>query len=327
MKTQWVKGLQPGHDVATYFGIFDMSIGKTKSGAKFLKLLIGDRTGTVEGRVWDPALAEDLYRELSPGDVAIVHGTVTEFNGLQVNIEVCLKADKSELDLNDFRPVTERDIPEMRAKFTSLAGRVSDPHLKRLLEAVFTPGFLDSFSTATAARQVHHAYGGGLLEHTLEVMEYCSKVIEVQGERLNGDLLLTGAVLHNVGKLWEYDQSGLTFRRTGVGQLLGGHVILGHDFLREKLAEIEGFPEGLALHLDHLILSHHGQREWGAVEEPRTIEAVALHHADLMSARINQVGQMVKSHKGPDAWTSFDRRLGRSIYVPEKKAEQRGDGL
>lgn len=316
MKNQWVKSLQPGHAVATYFGIFDISIGKTKSGGKFLKLLIGDRTGTVEGRVWDPALAEDLYRELSPGDVAIVHGTVTEFNGLQVNIEACMKADKSDIDLNDFRPVTEKDIAEMRRQLQVMIERIGSPHLSNLLEAIFTPEFLDAFSTATAARQVHHAYAGGLLEHTLEVMEYCITVTEVQGERLNGDLLLTGAMLHDVGKLWEYDQSGLTFRRTGIGQLLGGHVILGHDFLRDKLAEIEDFPEGLAVHLDHLILSHHGQREWGAVEEPRTIEAVALHHADLMSARINQVGQMVKSHRGPDSWTSYDRRLGRSIYIP-----------
>ncbi|MGB9792681.1 MAG: 3'-5' exoribonuclease YhaM family protein [Thermacetogeniaceae bacterium] len=318
MKNQWVKSLQPGHVVATYFGILDISIGKTKSGAKFLKLLMGDRTGTVEGRVWDPALAEDLYRELSPGDVAIVHGTVTEFNGLQVNIEACLKADISEIDINDFRPVTDKDIPEMLRKFLSLLDTVSNPHLRALLEAIFTPDFLEAFSTATAARQVHHAYAGGLIEHTIEVMEYCAKAAEVQGEGLNGDLLLAGAALHDIGKLWEYDQSGLTFRRTGVGQLLGGHVILGHDFLRDKLAELGDFPEGLAVHLDHLILSHHGQREWGAVEEPRTIEAVALHHADLMSARINQVWQAVKSHRGSDPWTSFDRRLGRSIYVPDR---------
>lgn len=318
MKTQWVKGLQPGHEVSSYFGIFDISLGKTKSGANFLKLLLRDRTGSVEARVWDSVMANDLYRTLAPGDIVIVRGTVTEFNGLQVNIETCLKTDKSQVDLNDFRPVTDKNIPQMSAEFSRQIRKVVNPHLRRLLESVFTPELLQAFAQATAARTIHHAYGGGLLEHTLEVLAYCTKILDVQGELLNADLLLTGAALHDIGKLWEYDQAGLTFQHTEQGQLLGGHVILGHDFLRERIALLEGFPHKLALHLDHLILSHHGKREWGAVEEPRTIEAVALHHADLISARLNQVGQLVKSHQGAESWTSYDRHLGRSIYVPGK---------
>lgn len=318
MKTQWVKSLRPGAEVATYFAIFDMSLAKTKSGAKFLKLLLGDRTGMIEARVWDPNLAEELYRMVAPGDIAIVRGTVTEFNGLQISIDTCLKTDKSHLDLNDFRPVTDKNISQMLNRFSQALRQVAQPALRALLDRVFTPDFLGTFARATAARTIHHAYGGGLLEHTLEVMEYCGKILEVQGEVLNADLLLAGAALHDIGKLWEYDQSDLTFQRTGAGRLLGGHVILGRDFVREQIARCEAFPAELALHLEHLILSHHGQREWGAVEEPRTVEAVALHHADLISARLNQVTQLVKSHRGAAPWTSFDRHLGRSLYVPEK---------
>lgn len=318
MKSQWVKGLRPGLEVATEFGVFELGLGKTKNGAVFLKLLLGDNTGSVEGRVWDPDMAEGLYRSLAAGDIISVQGVVTEFNGLQINIESCLKADRAAVDLNDFRPVTAKSIPDLVERFVQKLREVTTPHLRRLLDSVFTSGLLAEFSRATAARTIHHAYGGGLLEHTLEVMEYCSKAVELQGECLNPDLLLTGAALHDIGKLWEYDQNGITFQLTEAGQLQGGHVILGHDFVRERIASLSGFPRHLAVHLDHLILSHHGHKEWGAVEEPRTLEAVALHHADLISARLNQVGQLVKAHRGADHWTSYDRHLGRSIYVPGK---------
>lgn len=234
----------------------------------------------------------------------IVRGTVTEFNGLQISIDSCLKTDKEQLDLSDFRPTTNKDLFQLMNKFKEKILQVINPHLKALLLQIFTPELMKAFAQATAARTVHHAYGGGLLEHTLEVMDYCSKIIELQGDALNGDLLLTGAVLHDIGKLWEYDQQDIAFQRTEAGKLLGGHVILGHDFLRCQIGLLKDFPEELAMHLDHLILSHHGQREWGAVEEPRTVEAVALHYADLLSARINQASRALKSHKKNAHWAN-----------------------
>lgn len=320
VKTQWVKTLRPGVDVATYFGIFDLNIGITKSGSKFLKLLLGDRTGTVEGRVWDSAMAEDLYHTIAPGDIVIVQGVATEFNGLQISLDICTRVEKELVELNDFRPVTEKDIPLMVRQFTWALKKVTTPALKNLLAKIFTPNFLSRFSRATAARTIHHAYSGGLLEHTLEVISYCSQVCETQGKQINHDLLITGAALHDIGKLWEYDQEGLTFQRTEKGRLLGGHVILGYDFVRDQVTQIESFPTRLALHLKHLILSHHGHKEWGAVEEPHTLEAVALHHADLMSARLNQVEQVIKSYRGDNNWTNYDRHLGMSIYVPEESS-------
>jgi 3'-5' exoribonuclease len=316
VKSQWINTLQPGMEVSTYFGIFDVNLGKTKNGAKFLKILIGDRTGTAEARVWDPTMADDIYHLVTPGDIVIVQGMATEFNGLQVNIDRCHKADKSQIDLNDFRPVTDQNIPGMLEKFTGKLARVADPHLQDLIRLIFTPQMLKDFSLATAARTIHHAYGGGLLEHTLEVMEYCEKILALQGAYMDTGILITGAALHDIGKLWEYDQGGLTFQVTAVGKMLGGHVILGHDFLRDRLQELPGFPSQTALHMEHLILSHHGQKEWGAVEEPRTLEAIALHHADLLSARMNQAAQLVKTHQGGDAWTNYDKHLGRSIMVP-----------
>ncbi len=323
MKSQWVKNLRPGTEVASYFGITNLNIGKTKNGAKFLKVQLGDRTGTVEGRVWDSALAEDLYRTLSLGDIVIVQGMVTEFNGLQVNLETCTKVSKEHVELNDFRPCTDKDIPAMLKEFRLQLEKVTSPPLRSLLDSIFNPDFLDGFSRATAARTIHHAYGGGLLEHTLEVIIYCSQICELQGEAMDSDLLITGAALHDIGKLWEYDQECLSFNLTEDGRLLGGHVILGYDFLRREIAQVDDFPEKLARQLLHMILSHHGLKEWGAVEEPHTVEAVALHYADLMSARVNQVSRLVNSHQGSEHWTSFDRYLGRCLYVPEKAKKQR----
>ncbi len=325
MKTQWVRGLRPGLEVASHFGVFDLGLAKTKNGAKYLKLTLGDRTGTVEARVWDPGLAEDLCRLIAPGDVAIVSGTVVEFNGLQINVETCLKTDRSRVDLDDYRPGTEQDTGEMLARFAAFTGRVANPWLRELLASTFNPVLLPQFARATAARVIHHAYGGGLLEHTLEVLEYCLKILQVQGGSMDPDLLLTGAALHDIGKLQEYDQDCLDFRRTDAGRLLGGHVILGRDTVRDRIASLPGFPERMALHLEHLILSHHGQREWGAVEEPHTLEAIALHQADLLSARLNQAVRVVRSRQNGGDWTPYDKHLGRSLFLPETPASDRSE--
>lgn len=127
MKSQWVKTLRPGLEVATYFGIISLNIGKTKNGAKFLKVRLGDKTGTVEGRVWDSALADDLYQTLVLGDVVIVQGIVTEFNGLQLNLDTCTKVDKEHVELNDFRPCTDKDITKMLEKFRLQMDSVTTP--------------------------------------------------------------------------------------------------------------------------------------------------------------------------------------------------------
>jgi 3'-5' exoribonuclease len=319
VKTQWVKTIRPGMDVSTYFGVFDLNIGTNKHGGKFLKILLGDRTGTVEGRVWDSALAEDIYHTIAPGDIVIVQGVATEFNGIQIDLDSCTKVDKELVELNDFRPVTDKEIPLLIRQFTQELEKVTTPALQTLLTRIFNPSFLSRFSRATAARTIHHAYSGGLLEHTIEVISYCMQVCKIHEEQISHDLLITGAALHDIGKLWEYDQNGLTFQRTKEGRLLGGHVILGYNFVCDQIKELKDFPTQIALHLKHLILSHHGHKEWGAVEEPHTLEAVALHHADLMSARLNQVEQVIKSYHGDDNWTNYDRHLGKSIYVPEKE--------
>ncbi|MGD0153707.1 MAG: HD domain-containing protein [Thermacetogeniaceae bacterium] len=322
MKTQWVKSLRPGLQVASNFGVFELGLAKNKNGAKYLRATLGDRTGMIEARVWDSALAENLSRGISPGDVAIIGGTVVEFNGLQINVETCTKTDRSQVDLDDYRPCCEQDTGVMLARFTAITGQVGDPSLRALLEAVFTLDLLPRFTRATAARVIHHAYSGGLLEHTLEVLEYCLKILEIQGALLNPDMLLTGAALHDIGKLWEYDQADLAFQRTDAGRLLGGHVILGRDFIRQCLATITGFPGPLALHLEHLVLSHHGQRDWGAVEEPHTLEAIALHQADLLSARLNQAAGVLRSQPSSSPWTQYDRHLGRSLYAPDRADEE-----
>ncbi len=147
-------------------------------------------------------MAEALYREITSGDMVDITGSVTEYNGnLQINIETCFKADKTAAILNDCRPCTEKNVAEMLSRFSQIIGQVHDPSLTELLTAIFAPDMITQFSQTTAARTIHHAYAGGFLEHTLEVMEYCLKILDVQGDMMNPDLLLAGAALHDIGKL------------------------------------------------------------------------------------------------------------------------------
>lgn len=313
-----MKDLCPGMTASTYLVVHEMEMAKTRSGDDYLKLKLGDRSGIIEARVWEKSLAREMYDRVAPEEIVFVKGYVVEYNGLQLNVESFSKVDRSLIQIGDFRPSTEKDVGKMLVRFGELLASVKHRELSGLLKAVFEPSLLSEFSLAAAGRRVHHNYSGGLLEHTLEVLEYCLNVIQLQGRYINPDLLLAGAALHDIGKLWEYDQGGISFRLTEKGKLIGGHVILGRDFVCDAIEKIGGMDEELEIQLEHLILSHHGRREWGAVEEPKTVEAISLHYADLLSARINQAGLVLASGHGRERWTSVDRFLGKSLFRPKE---------
>jgi 3'-5' exoribonuclease len=163
---------------------------------------------------------------------------------------------------------------------------------------------------------IHHNYLGGLLEHTMEVADYCELIYKLQGQNMNRDILIAGAILHDVGKVFEYKKNSITFAFTEESKMLGGHIILGRDFI------IKNYPSCLSTiirqHLEHLILSHHGKKEWGAVIEPQTLEAIALHQADLNSARVNQADILVEKTNEQDEWTEFDKYMQKSIKLYNK---------
>lgn len=306
------KGEETVEDVRNrVYAVREITLAQTRTGGSYLRLALWDGCERVEGRVWDGAMAEGLAGQVKAGDVlVVVEARWAQFAGeKQLNIAAARPAQPGEYDPMQLRPKKE-GIPAV-SDLIALMDTVRRWHLRSLLDAVFTAELLREFEAAPAAKGTHHNYAGGLLEHTLEVIRLCDAACSVYG-KLDRDLLVTGAALHDVGKLQEYDSSSVTFERTDPGRLLG-HIVMGWDLVRRAWVSIPGFPEQEGLHLEHLVLSHHGQREWGSPTEPCTPEAVALHHADLASARINQALEAVSGVAC--GWTPKDVS-GRSFWVP-----------
>lgn len=289
----------------------EFALSETRSGDRFLKMLLSDREGMLDARVWDPVRAEELARVLRPGMVVICSGRVGSYSGqAQLVVEEMRPALDGEYDPLLLRPPGP-DVSGSVRRFRELWGSVSAPHLAEFLRHVFRPDVVSSFERATAAKGNHHAYEGGLVEHTVEVAELCEAACRFCPE-LDRDLLICAALVHDVGKLQEYDNDSPTFERTDVGKLVC-HLVLGRDVVREAVSCVPGFPERDALHLEHLVLSHHGQLEWGSPVEPRTLEAVVLAHADLLSARLGAARAAVRG-QGP-GWTP-EGPGKRSFWVP-----------
>lgn len=318
MKKQLIRSLQVGDEVETQVLILECNRGTYsaphRAGEYFLKLLLGDVSGTVKAVLWDTA---SLKSRPQKGDVYFVRGEVGEYYGLQVVISDLRKLDPEKVNRSFFQAVSDRDPREMLGELKEVINSdIGDPHLKLLLLSFFNDKeFARRFAQSPAARTIHHNYAGGLLEHTLEVIKICRDLAPLYPEHLRLDLLLTGAILHDIGKIEEYDPASLSFEFSDRGKLVG-HISIGKEMLDQKVRQIPAFPPELKLELEHMILSHHGSREWGSPEIPKTIHAFTLFHADLVSARLNQFVQfMEKQSGGAGDWSEWDRYLERSIYL------------
>lgn len=318
MKKQLIKSLRVGDEVETQAVVLEC--GKAaftaphRAGDYFLKLLLGDVSGSIKGIMWD---AMQLKEAVQKGDVVFVRGEVSDYHGPQVVVSDLRKLDPEKVNRGFFQPVSERDPKEMLTELKQIiAEDIKDPHLKLLLLAFFNaPDFVRRFALAPAARTIHHNYVSGLLEHTLEVISICRDMVRLYPAQLQLDLLIAGAILHDVGKIEEYDPASLSFEFSDRGKLIG-HISIGKEMLDQKVSQIPDFPVRLKLELEHMILTHHGMREWGSPEVPKTIHAFTLFHADLVSARLNQFIKVMEKHPpGSGDWTEWDRFLDRSIYL------------
>jgi len=324
MKKQMISSLKVGEEVETQAVILELNraafSSAQRAGEFFLKLTLGDVSGRVKAVMWDPPAGEV---DVAAGDVVFLRGLVNEYHGLQVVVSDLKRLDKTKVNKAFFQTVSERASDEMIAKLQEIIKEeIEDNNLKALLEAFFGDAeFLRQFSQAPAARTIHHNCVGGLLEHTLEVAAICRSLVDLYPGKLNRNLLLAGALLHDIGKLEEYQQDSISFEFSDRGKLVG-HISIGKEMLDHKLAKQPDFPAELKLELEHMLLTHHGQRDWGSPEVPKTINAFALFHADLVSARMNQFIGIVKNHpEGGGDWTEWDRFLERSIYVGGAKEE------
>jgi len=313
-KKQFVSDLTTGDRVDSFFVLTEKKLldYKSKPG-QFLSLILSDRTGSVEGKVWERAA--EMSAELNEGDLLYIVGRLETYRqSPQLKIETLETADASQVELGDFTVATNRDIGELKSIVRQCLDGFTSPHLKNLTASLFSDeGFFEQFSAAPAAKALHHAYLGGLLEHIAEVIELCEPMLRLYPQ-IDRDLLMTGVLLHDIGKIRELSW-GLHTEYTDEGRLLG-HISIGYEMIYEKIRQINGFPESLKNRVLHMILSHHGVYEFGSPRRPKTIEAQALHLVENLDAQLKGFVQTIEGVRDPaQRWTDFNRRFDRYLYT------------
>jgi 3'-5' exoribonuclease len=300
--------------VDSTFAVRSQSLAAFRSKpGQYLNLALADRTGEIAGRAWDNA--EQLAAICSPGRVVRIRGRVEEYQGkLQLIVEAAEACASSEVDPADYLPCSRRDPLEMMEELDAAAATVGNPPLSALLQAFFgDKAFRRQFAHAAGAKSLHHSFVSGLLEHTVSVLKILWTLQESHPE-LDRDLLTTAALLHDVGKIEELSTEA-TIDYTDTGRLLG-HTVLTDRMVRERLQGIPEFPKPLADLLMHMLLSHHGQKEYGAPIVPMTAEACALHYADNLDAHVQYFSQVVAESAGSgNRWSDYQRLFDRYIYV------------
>jgi 3'-5' exoribonuclease len=308
MKTPFVSDLAAEQSILSFFLVNDKEIRNTRAGKSYLRLELGDRSGAIEAVMWDQvdAVAKDINR----GDVVKVNARVESYrNKLQLTLQQLRLAKPEEFDLADFLPHTKEDVGKLWAQLLEYANSITNPWLKRLVNAILgDPAIAARFRRAPAAKVMHHAYLGGLLEH---VVGLCSlaKQIAAHYPELNADLLMTVAILHDVGKLEElcYDPA---IGYTTEGQLLG-HIVMELETVSKAIDAIEGFPANLKTVVQHLLISHHGQYEFGSPKLPMIREAMVFHYLDDMDSKMAAVRAALAADSGEEEWSTFSPALGR----------------
>ncbi len=320
MKEKFVTSLNVGDSVDDVFLVIEKSLHRyqrpnARGEEEFLRLVLGDNTGTISAVMWQRA--QEGYKNCGESPLVQIIGQVTTYREqLQLTVESLQPVEKQRVNLADFQRASERDRRQMVEEIRKLGMGLENPYLKDLFCAFFHDReFLLTFADAPAAKSIHHAYVGGFLEHTLETASICQHLLTLYPLYLNRDLLLTGAILHDIGKIKEYDAHSLNFEITDSGKLFG-HIVLGHQMVKEAISGVDNFPTDLETELLHMILSHHGQRDWGSPEPPKTMNAFALHHADYLGAQLNYFHTVIHKNWGKVGnWTSMDYKLERSIYL------------
>jgi 3'-5' exoribonuclease len=303
-----------GRPFDSFFLVLAKQQRTTKSNKPYLNLTLGDKTGQIEGRVWDPGDPR-IAREFERGDIVKVRGSFSRFEDrAQVKVDQLRRAQNGEADKMDMLPATTKDVGELWAQLEATVESVTNPDLKRLLRAfVDDPALAQNFREAPAARQLHHAWLGGLLEHVVSLLGMADRVA-AHYTMLDRDLLVTGVILHDIGKIRELIwESGFDYTVEGI---LLGHIQMGVDLTEKAIAGLPGFPDRLRTLVLHMILSHHGKLEFGSPKLPMIPEAVVLNFLDDLDAKMQAMAsefeKCAREGKAPDELTgkvwSLDQR-------------------
>ena len=311
MKKIFIKDIRAGDSVDDIFVLSEKTMAQKRDGNNFLNIAISDKTGNIKGVIWDNV--DEISADTASGAFAQVQGTVTEYKGtLQLVVKNMTTIPADSINPSDFLPATRRDIDKMFLRLLKITASMEAGHLKKLFEAFFNDmDFVRKFKNAPAAKKMHHAYIGGLLEHTLSMALLADRIVE-HYSGVDRDLLLAGAILHDIGKIREFNYK-YSIDYSDEGRLLS-HIVIGIMMLDEKLEEIEEFPQDQAVLLRHMIVSHHGTREFGSPEPPKTIEAVLLNYIDEIDAKLNGIRDFMAQEDPNESWTSYHRLLGRHFF-------------
>lgn len=302
---KYLNELKEGDRISDVYLCKHKASAVTKNGKSYENVILQDKTGTMDAKVWDPN--NPGIAEFDAMDYVEVVGEVNSFMGaLQVNVKRIRVCREGEYNPADYLPVSEKSIDGMFQELLGIIGSIQNKYLKQLLESFFVQDqdFAKAFRASSAAKAIHHGFVGGLLEHTLSVTKLCDYYCTAY-PILKRDLLLTAAMCHDIGKVKELSAFPIN-DYTDDGQFLG-HIVMGSQMVAEKAAQIPDFPHQLLVQVQHCILAHHGKYEFGSPKLPAIIEAVALNYADDVDAKMETFKEILNSSAGNMDWLGFNR--------------------
>lgn len=306
----YINTLREGDNVTEIYFCKQKTVAQTKAGKTYYSLVLQDMTGTIDAKIWELSNAIEHFEAM---DFIKVGGQITSFNNnLQFNVRRVQKAKEGEYSVSDYMPTTKYDIDKMYGELIKLIDSVEEEHLNALLNSFFVEDkeFAERFKKHSAAKSIHHGFIGGLLQHSLSVARICN-YYATNYSALNRDLLITAAICHDIGKLEEIS-SFPENDYTDEGNLLG-HIVIGAMMVRNRADKIEGFPVKLKNELEHCILSHHGELEFGSPKKPALMEAVALAFADNTDAKLEAFQEEIESHPDNSGWLGWNKMFEANI--------------
>ena len=318
MSRLFVNQLKDRDVVSEVYCLSDVALHPNKNGVLYMQFLLTDRTGAISGRLWNAT--ENLYQQFSEGDFVLCEGTAQLYKGnMQVIARTLKKVEPATVDPKDFSRDSALDVGELMKRLREVTREIKNRQLFDLIDCFLADEkFVDRFTRAFAGVRLHHAYPGGLLKHTVTMMEIARRIAPLYGDLLDVDLLVTGVFLHDVGKITELSDAPLMPVYTDEGQALG-HSCVGVEILRDKIAELEKMTEQqfdprLALVLKHMILSHHGTPENGAAKVPMCLEALALYLIDTLDAKLLEFHKYILDDPNVGQfWTNYIPNLDRKL--------------
>lgn len=307
---RFIESIKENDVVMDHYLCSSKQVLKTRAGKTYYSIRLQDKTGTIDGKIWD---LNDGIGHFDQGDYIKVDGSVVTFQGgLQLNVRRIRKSEEGEFDPKDYVPASKYDIDEMFKEFVGYINKVENKYVNQLLKEFFVTDrdLAKKFKEHGAAKTVHHNFFGGLLEHTLGILRICDFLADSYPQ-VNRDVLFAGAFLHDIGKTEELSELPIV-DYTDEGQLLG-HIIIAVEWINEKAAKIPGFPKPLLNMIKHCVLAHHGELEYGSPKKPAILEAVLLHYADNIDAKIMTFSTILGQTEESDDWAGYQRLFESNI--------------